>query len=370
LISALTLVLAACGPSTDAGETSTTVDDAAATTTTEVTVLAVLLSYSLESGTSYTYEVSIDQNLEMTAEGDANALGEEEFPGDMAISISGTSTFTHEIADGPEAGTFEVTIRGEFSELTITGTVDGEPTEAAALPELAQIEPVDVTIIVDEQGNIIPGDNEFGDLLGGIEDPLGSLGDFVNPSAGPGQFVGPPFPDKEVTVGDTWSHTITNQMLLGADPVTTEIDSEVTGTDTVDGRDVFVIQTDTVTSPIEFDLAEILLGFFGAWAPDDATDEENAELDALMADLRFLFVIDETPTGLTTWFDAEAGIAVKADFESSTNLTMDINMPDETTGNVVGFLMDMSIDQTVSYLLIDGPKLLRSPAQIRLASGR
>ena len=355
-ISVLGLVVAACSPSTDSGQSSTTVDNSAASTTTTLAPApeAALLSYSLESGTSYTYEVSIDQNLEMTAEGDDNALGDEELPGEMDINISGTSTFTHEIADGPEPGTFEVTITGEFSDLAITGTIDGEPIDTGEIPELAEIEPVDVTIIVDEQGNIIPGDDELGDLFGGLGD-LGGFGDLANPGSGPGQFVGPPFPDKEVTVSDTWSHTITNQMMIGADPVTTEINSEVTGTDTVAGRDVLVIETDTLTSMIEFDLAEMLLGFFGAFAPDDATDEENAEFDALMADLRFLFVIEETPTGLTTWFDAEAGITVKAEFESSTSLTMDINMPDETTGDVVTFLMDMSIDQAVSYLLMDGP---------------
>ena len=358
-ISVLALVVAACSPSTDARQSSTTVEDSAAAPTTTTTTPApvpeaVLLTYTLESGTSYTYQVSIDQDIEMTAEGDTDALGEEDFPGEMAINISGTSTFTHEVADGPEAGTFEVTITGTFSDLTITGTVDGEPIDTGDIPELAEIEPVDVTIIVDEQGNIIPGDEGLGDLFGGLGD-LGGIGDMADPSAGPGQFVGPPFPDKEVTVGDTWSHTITNQMMIGADPVTTEIESEVTGTDTVDGRDVFVIQTDTVTSMIEFDLAEILIGFFGAFIPDDATDEERAEIDVLMADLRFLFVIDETPTGLTTWFDAEAGITVKADFESSTRITVDINMPDESTGDVVGFLMDMSISQTVAYLLIDGP---------------
>jgi hypothetical protein len=34
---------------------------------------------------------------------------------------------------------------------------------------------------------------------------------------------------------------------------------------------------------------------------------------------------------------------------------MDMNVPDETTGDMVGFVMDMTLDQDISYRLIDGP---------------
>jgi hypothetical protein len=34
---------------------------------------------------------------------------------------------------------------------------------------------------------------------------------------------------------------------------------------------------------------------------------------------------------------------------------MDINFPDEETGELIGFVMNMAIDQTVSHKLADGP---------------
>jgi hypothetical protein len=34
---------------------------------------------------------------------------------------------------------------------------------------------------------------------------------------------------------------------------------------------------------------------------------------------------------------------------------MELNMPDEDTGEMVGFDMDMALDQVITYRLISGP---------------
>ncbi len=34
---------------------------------------------------------------------------------------------------------------------------------------------------------------------------------------------------------------------------------------------------------------------------------------------------------------------------------MDLNIPDEETGEMVGFVMEMGLDQDVTYRLISGP---------------
>lgn len=359
LIAVLALVVAACSPSTDAAEPSTTESQPDSTTSTSQAEEsagaddAVLLSYKLVAGETYTYDVGIDQRIEMTTEGDTSALGDEEIPGEMAINLTGTTTFSHSVADGPEPGTYQVSIKGDFTDLAVTGTVDGAPIEDTELPDFADLEPIDVTVVVDEQGNIIPQDDEFGDLFGGELGGLSDLGQFAGPGMDPGRFVGPPFSEEEVTVGDTWSETIELPGLMTDDPITTEVNSEVVRSDTVDGHEVLVIDTQSVTSMIEFDLGQFLFGFFTAFVPDDVTDEETAELDALMEDLRFLFIIDETASNLTTWFDAEAGFARMAEFDSSTHFVMDINMPDDETGELIGLVMDMSIAQDITYHLTD-----------------
>lgn len=357
LISVLALVVAACG---GAGTNETTTTEAAAPETTTTTVAApeaVQLSYALEAGRTFTYEVDMDQVMSMTIDGDPSALAEsegDEVPEQMDLTISGTTTFTHSVADGPESGTYEITITGDFSDLSISGTVDGEPIpDSGEIPEMAEMEPVDVTVIVDEQGNVITDESGMGEdflgSLGGL-DMLGQLG----PAAGAGtdQFVGPPFSEDEVTVGDTWSETVEIPTMPDSDPITTTIESEVVGVEEIDGTEVFVIETTSTTSAIEFDLAEFLIGFMTAFVPEDASEEDQAEMDALIENLRFAFSVDPQTAEMTTWFDHEAGLSRQANFVNTTHLVMDINIPDEASGELVEMALDMNIDQDVSYRLV------------------
>ena len=348
LLSVLALVVAACG---GAGSEDGTTSTAADSTTTAPSAEAVLLSYELEPGTSFDYEVDMNQTIDLTTSGDTAALGEEELPGDMSIVLSGTTTFQHTVSDGPEPGTYSIEITGDFSDLEVSGTVDGEPVDPAEVPEMAEMEPVSVTLVVDEQGNVIPDDS--GGLGGDFLGDLGGLDmlDEFGMSGGPGQFVGPPLPDEEVTVGDTWSETIEVPAMPDDEPITTQIDNEVLDTDTIDGTEVFVIGTTTTTSPVEFDLAELLVGFLTAFVPEDATDEEMAEMEALAEQLRFAFSIDETVGEMTSWFDFEAGVTRQAEYTSDTHMVMDVNIPDETTGEMVEFAMDMTIGQDLTYRL-------------------
>ena len=355
LITSLSLVLAACGgpadTTTTAGQESTT------TTRPEVeTPEATRLSYALVPGTSYTYEVDLDQQIDMTTTGDATALGEEGIPGELSMRISGTTNFTYSVADGPETGTYAVTITGDFTGVEFAGTMDGEPADPDEIPDFADIEPFEVTVIVDEQGNLITEDADpddlFGDLFGGLD----SFGDFGAAGLDPGRFFGPPLSDEEVTVGDRWSETIEIPMFGDGEPSTSTFESEVSRADIVDGVDVLVIESTVTTSAITFDLAELLIGMFEAFIPPDATDEDLAELEALTADLRFLFVLDASESTMTTWFDPEAGISRMAEFSGSNRFAMDINMPDEDTGEMLAFGLEMTISQTMSHRLVGAPE--------------
>jgi hypothetical protein len=346
LVAILAFVLAAC-----AGTTETT------TTPAPPTAEAVLLSYSLTDGDEFQYEVGIDQHIDLTASGDASAMGEEEIPGEASVDIAGTAVFTHTVADGPEDGTYEIHIVGSFEDLSVTGTVDGEPIDSTEAPDFAAMEPVDVTVVVDEQGNVVSADGEdVEDPLGGLFGGLGSMsGGAPAPGLDPGQFFGPLFSDDEVAVGDTWSNEVETPG-LGEESIVTSVTNTITGVEQLDGADVFVIDTASTTSPIEFDLAEFFRGLFGAFAPEEATEDETAEFEEMMGQLQFLISIDDTSADGTTRFDADAGIARESEIAAATHIEMDMMIPDDTTGEMIGFQMEMAINQGITYRLIAGPE--------------
>jgi hypothetical protein len=354
LIAVLALIAAGCGGTTESTTTAGS-DDTTATAPAVEAPAAVLLTYSLQAGSEFQYEVGIDQHIELKAAGDAALMGDEDVPGEAVIDLAGTATFTHVVSDGPEPGTFEIHITGEFTDMNVTGTVDGESVDSGEAPEFAALDPIDVTIVVDEQGNLIQNGETFDDPLAGMLGGLGALGGgSPAPGLDPGQFIGPPFSDREVTVGDTWSDEIETPG-LGQAPIVTSLTSTVTGVDEIDGADVFVIESSSATSLIEFDLAEFFGGLFGAFMPEDATAENAAEFEEMLTQLQFLITVDGTTADSTTLFDAEAGIARQSATNGATSISMDMNVPDETTGELVGFQMDMILDQDISYRLISGP---------------
>jgi hypothetical protein len=357
LLAVIGLVLSACGGDDGAGGTATS-------TAPDTTVGAeqpeeILLSYDLAAGDTYVYDVAIDQEISLQAEGEGSALGDEEIPGQADVNITGEGTFTFEVADGPQPDTYEVTITGDFDDLTVTGTVDGEDisSDLAAgeeAPDFASLEPVSMTVIVDEQGNVIPGDPAAEDPFGGMFGGLESLAGDALPGAQVGQFFGPPFGDEAVTVGDTWS-TSFDTPGFGEETITTSVDSAATGTDTINGVDVLVVETTSTTSAFEFDLGEFFIALFAGFMPEDPLPEEQAEIDALVENLRFVIRSDESTANSTTYFDAAAGITRMFEVSSAASMGFDVNFPDEETGELSGFLMDMEISQTITHSLVSGP---------------
>ena len=118
----------------------------------------------------------------------------------------------------------------------------------------------------------------------------------------------------------------------------------------VDGREVLVIETNTETSTIEFDLGEFFVGLMMAFG-----DPEDPELEEMLEQIRFLFVIDDATSESVTWFDSEAGFTRRHNMVAGTNLLIDMNVPDEATGELAGMMVDMRLDQAIDYRLVSSP---------------
>ncbi len=348
------LVLAACVPSagdttSTSAETTTTIAGSTTTTTPGVD-LPVLLRYDLQAGQTIRYEVDLDITMELSTIGDSSALGAEGMPALAKVRLAGTTPFVYVVAETEDPGVFEITITADFSSLEVSGEIDGAPIPAGEVPEFAEMAPIDITLRVDEQGNVIADEGGLGGMFGG---DLGDLQGFNGPASGLGNFIGPPFPDQELEVGSTWTKTMDIPMPF-VDPATTTIDSEVVGTGTFSGVEVLIIETTTTTSRVEIDLADFLIGLMESFTPDDAGNEDLAELEALREHLRFLMSVDESVTDMTTSFDPVAGMVMAADFSFASTMAMDVNILDETTDEFVEFAMEVNISQVVAYRLVGG----------------
>ena len=355
MVGVLALFLAACGGGS--GESTTTSPTQPQTTTTAVPMEPVQVSYALEAGQTYTFELEMDQTIEFTSTGDSAAIESEDLPGNMTMRVFGPTTVTYQVADGPQPDTYELTITSDLSGLQFDAEVDGAPVERDELPEFADLEPQATTIVVDKQGKplegAVPGmDDPFGGLFGDFD--LGAMGDMGSQSMNPTQFFGPALPEEGIEIGDTWTET-TEIPLFGDDKATTTVTSTFDRMEELDGRDVMVIDTVVSSSEIEFDLAELLLALFEGFMPEDPSEEDLAMFEQFRDSMRFLFHVDAAEQEMTTWFDAEAGVAVRTETGGSNRIRMDVNVPDEETGEMVSFSMDMSITQSMTFRLLEGP---------------
>ncbi len=347
----MALLLAACG----GGSVDATSTTAAPTTTTLPAPEAMEIAYKLEAGKSYTFELDMNQTMEMTTTGDAAAMAEEELPGEMKITVSGPTQVTYAISDGPTDGTYEITITSDLSGLDFDITLDGETAEADEIPDFAELEPQATTIVVDEHGKPSGGDSQIpDDMFGGLFGDMGGMmGDVGGSMFNPAQFFGPALTDEEVEVGDTWTET-TEIPLMGEDAATSTVTSTIDRMEDLDGTSTMVIETVVANSEIRFDMAELLLAMFeGFMDPEQASEEDLAMLEQFRDQIRFLFTVDASEVNMTSWFDPEAGMTLQSRLAGDTHMAMDVNVPDDETGEMMAFTLDMSMTQDMTYRLVD-----------------
>ena len=343
------LSVAACGPDRVADPIN-----APAAPTTAVEAEAVTYAYSYAAGDHHEYAFTLSQDLDMTvvAEGDGAALGEE-LPGDIAMTTSIAGTVSYDIAEGPDAGTHEISISGVFDSLEIEGAVDGEPLDEGfvsdgTVPDLVEVP--DLTIVVDEYGNPIsvdgqevPGDLPF------FGDPFSQLGDFT--SGGLSGHFGPSFPNEPLAVGHEWSVAQSEAIEGFETEMSVETNYVVAGLEDLNGDTVAVIDFETTTSEVTLDLGEMFralldaFGEMGSELGDDTTDTTSA-----VPELEFLITVEPSTATGTVWFDQSRGVVVKSTQRTATaiGMVMDFSDSEESMRTVV--TMDLDMDLTAELV--------------------
>lgn len=242
-----------------------------------------VLAYSYPDGT-YTYDISYLATHQQTGPADEGSIE----PGEVS-STEAHGTLTYTVEEGPDAGTKTIGVQAVVSDVS-----SPDPT-FQDIPE--------VRFVVDSNGGFVralgPESGEgFPELV--LPDPLPGS----NLSGGLPFGFGPPFPNRPLDVGDSWTTRGPRSAIVEDGPQFTA-EHKVLRTETIVERDTLVINS--VYQLPARDATDESVG------PDSITEAsygpETAEV--------------------TAWFDPEAGIIIRAELARAT--TSEIRFEDGQT---------------------------------------
>ena len=358
VITALALVLAACGggDATQNDEpTTTSTSTTIATTTTTEPLGDVVLRYGYRPETRVTYDLDLTADVEASIDGDAAALAEEGLPSAADLRTSVETVVGFDVYDGPEPDTFELAVTAVLTGGEVSGTVDGEPFDpamhGATADQLASIPSIEKNVIIRTDGEIlsISGSDGMAAAMGDLSS-LGSLGgDHL------GEPLGPVFPEEAVGVGDSWT---TSRTIDGpGGPVTVQTVSEIVAVEPYEDVEVFVIESTTTTEGFEIDFTEMVRSMFEGFsgiAGDDAdavTGDVPPEMQEMLDRLTFVISVAPNTSETTVWFDPEAGLVRRAEERSDGSVTMEFAGPDEDTAELVSVRVELRLGQSAVFEL-------------------
>lgn len=349
LIIALALVATACASGAPATTTTAAPTTTGAPTTTALTAEPALYAYSYAPGDSYSYDIDVDQHITMdvTIEGDPGVLGTQDGPSSADVRTNVAGSLTYDISEGPEPDTTALHISGVFDEFTVEGTIDGEPAsnrdlEEGRVPDLLEVP--DTTIILDQYGRPVTiNDEPVPDDMPFYGDPFAILGGLT--SGGLDKPFGPPFPDRPLAVGDTWTEQESEDIPDSDQTITATVIYTVTGFDTMDGHDVVVIEFTAEASAVDIDLGEMFRALFEGFS---SMSEEGSTTE--MPTIDFVISIGASAGSGTYWFDQEAGLVRQV--EQTYRLPMLMHMAIESSEGSGSSDMEMTVESTVRASLV------------------
>lgn len=343
LLACLAALLVAVSACTGTGEDTGTGEGAGQVDVPD-TAPVVELAYSYVAGDVITYEVDVSQRLVLETDGAATAATDGNVPTSADVTITALGNFVYTVSAGPQPGTFEIAIEGMFDDVAVAGTADGEPVDDPEdLGEIGEIEPVSTSVIVDDTGRVVDGGEAAADPFGLGRSPLGLSGDL-------GRLVGPVLPDEPVAVGETWTESY-QEAGIGGEPVEATITATLGGTEDADGVDAYVIDSATERGASEVDLAEFFGGFMGAFVDPEDTATQSSVQD-LIDQLVFRISTDPSSSTATTLFDPEAGLVARSETSGASSIQMEVALPDDETGELERFDVDLDVEQSVAYRLV------------------
>lgn len=291
-------------------------------------------SYGFEVGQVLEYRLDLERRIVVDSEGTGQEGVVGDLPGQADAMVTASGLFTYTIGQGPQEGTYLVAIQGDYEEVEVTGTIDGEivedPGQAA---ELLSLGPESTTLVVDSAGHVL--ESVWG---GGPEDSS-----TPGTSGGASGFMGPILPPDPLGMGETWGETFT-EMAMGA----AEVDGVLEGRLAGPGENGEVIFENVKTTAAgDIDMAPLYRDFL------TSTADEGEEVEGL-EELVFRIAIDPSETRTTGWLDSERGLPLRTMVETTSLTSTETRLPDPDTAEMQSFETSIAIEQTLTYELVDG----------------
>lgn len=329
LVLALTLV----GGCTEDGEPSpSTPVTTPASSTTEVPRQEY--SYGFEVGQVLDYRLDLQRRIVLDSGGTSVEAVAGDLPGQADVTVSASGLFTYTIRQGPQEGTYLLTIEGEYDEMEVSGTIDGETVDdPGEIGELSSLGPESTTLVVDSAGHVLEP------VWGGAPNRSPTPGT----SGGAAGFMGPILPPDPLGTGETWGETFT-EMAMGAAEVEGVLEGSLTGP--AEGDEV-IFENVKTTAAGEIDMAPFYRDFLLATAEGG---EEIEGLDQLV----FRIGVDPGYARTIGRFDPESGLPLHTTVESTSRTATESTLPDPDTGELQRFEMSIGIEQSTTYELVAG----------------
>lgn len=321
LIAVVTLLIAACGAGPDPSA-----DGAIAT--------ARPLAYSLTGDIELDYRVDMDMQVTTTF-GDTFTTLDPTIPESMDMVMEMGFDARYRIEEGEAPGTYRVAMTMQNLEMG-SGSIDmgSESFSFDDLPQsdidgLLESQIGEMAFVIDEQGEVLSME-----VAGQTFDISGILGGTSPAAGGVGQMFGPTLPEGDVKVGDTWT-TTSEQGLFGMDPIITEEVHTITGRESRNGHDTWVIKTESSTGAYTITWDDLIV------MADSLGGLSEIGVDEGMPP-GFEMSMRSAPSGATliTWFDPELGVSVAQDMTMKLRMTMEMAGMPGTGGRAVTMGID------------------------------
>jgi hypothetical protein len=294
-------------------------------------ISARALAYSLTGEIELSYHA--DMEMEMTTTfGDELLELDPSMPSTMLTQMEMAFDTTYRVEDGPEPGTYRVSMSLDDIDLG-KGSVQmgGESIDLSDLPDdeidaaLASQMP-EFVYVIDEKGATVSVEVD-----GVAVDVSGLFSGTAGSGFSGGQMFGPQLPEGEVNVGDSW--TTSSEQQVGDVVIVTEETHKILRSEERNGYSTWVIRSDATTD-----------GYTITWDDMVAMFEEIGGIEQMegMDEMppSFQMAMRSSPTSTTTmtWLDPALGRTVAMDVMTGMAMTMEMGgMP----GLAGSFSMDM-----------------------------